>query len=363
MGDRRGDVDGTLGMAASGYRNFTPFVGAGNPLIGTNDIIEANIQDDAPIPQRWISMLHTTNFLWAFGDGGGELNACTCLGTHGEYQEVLSTDIVGADAQAVFVMLFGNFMGNWEGQDDLLRSVLATPSMGLACMMVGEPHWFVHHMGLRETIGYSTRLTMNNSTLYQSASNAFMRAVYINLMGDPTLRQDPICPPTGLSATAGTNGVTLKWNAGCDPVLGYNVYLSTDPQGLFAPLNSSLILNTNYTDVELTPVTYYYMVRGVRLETNPSGSFYNASEGVFTNVNVPAQLLSITLNINVQPGGFGLSWNSLPGTTYRVLASGSLFPSNWVNVSGAITATAFTTTWSAPAGRSNAQCFYKIASP
>jgi hypothetical protein len=363
MGDRRGDVDGTLGMAASGYRNFTPFVGLSNPLFGTNDIIEANIQDDAPIPQRWISMLDTTNYLWAFGDGGGELNGCTYLGTNGEYQEVLSTDIVGTDAKAVFVMLFGSYMGNWDGTDDLLRSVLATPTMGLACMMVGEPHWFVHHMGLGETIGYGTRLTVNNSTLYQSASNAFMRAVYINLMGDPALRQDPISPPSGLSISAGTNGVTLNWNPGFDPVLGYNVYFSADPAGPFVRLNDSLIVSTNYTDFEYTPGTYYYMVRGVRLETNPSGSFFNASEGVLATANVPAQALVITLGMISPSGGFGLSWNSLPGMTYRVLASSSLIPPNWANVSGTITATGFTTTWSGSAGATNAQCFYEIASP
>jgi hypothetical protein len=364
MGDRRGDDDGTLAMAASGYRNFAPFVGAGNPLAGTNDIIEANILDDAPIPQRWISMLSTPqNYLWAFGDGGGELNGCTYLGTNGEYQEVLSTDIVGTDAQAVFVMLFGSYMGNWDGTDDLLRSVLATPTMGLACMMVGEPHWFVHHMGLGETIGYGARLSMNNSTLYQSASNAFMRAVYINLMGDPTLRQDPICPPSGLSASVGTNGVTLNWNAGCDPVLGYNVYRSTDPAGLFARLNGSLIGATNYTDEEVTPGAYYYMVRGVRVETNPSGSYYNASEGVFANVNVAAQPLSISLGINLQSGGFVLSWNSFPGITYRVFASSSLSLPNWTNVSGAIIATGSSTAWSGSAGVSNSQCFYQIASP
>jgi hypothetical protein len=46
-------------------------------------------------------------------------------------------------------------------------------------------------------------LTVNNNTLYQSASNAFMRAVYINLMGDPTLRHDPIARRPALSATAG----------------------------------------------------------------------------------------------------------------------------------------------------------------
>jgi hypothetical protein len=364
MGDRRGVVDGTLGMAASGYRNFTPFVGLSNPLFGTNDIIEANIQDDAPIPQRWISMLAATNYLWAFGDGGGELNGCTYLGTNGEYQEVLSTDIVGTDAKAVFVMLFGSFMGNWDGQDDLLRSVLATPTMGLACMMVGEPHWFVHHMGLGETIGYGNRLTVNNNMLYQSASNAFMRAVYINLMGDPTLRQDPICPPTGFSAAFGANGVALNWSAGCDPVLGYNVYLATDPAGPFVRLNDSMIATTNYTDVE-SPGTYYYMVRGVRVETNPSGSYTNASEGVFTSVNVPVKPPPIVLGINVQSGGFGLTWNTLPGITYRVLASGSLSVSvsNWADVSGTITATGLTTTWSGSTYVTNDQSFYEIASP
>jgi hypothetical protein len=363
MGDRRGDVDGTLGMAASGYRNFTPFVGLSNPLYGTNDIIEANIQDNAPIPQRWISMLDQTNYLWCFGDGGGELNGCTYLGTNGEYNEVLSTDIVGTDAQAVFVMLFGSYMGNWNGQDDLLRSVLATPTMGLACMMVGEPHWFVHHMGLGETIGYGTRLTVNNYMLYQSASNAFMRAVYINLMGDPTLRQDPISPPSGLTAIAGTNGVHLNWTSGFDPVLGYNVYFSTDPAGPFSRLNDSLIEATNYTDVGVPPGLYCYMVRGVRVETNPSGSYTNASVGVFASVNVPVQPTSITVGITLQSGVFSLTWNSLPGATYRVLASSNLNPPSWADISGTILATNSISAWSVPLGGSSQQCYFEIASP
>ena len=362
MGDRRGDVDGTLGMAASGYRNFTPFVGAGNPLAGTNDIIEANIQDEAPIPQRWISVLHAQNFLWAFGDGGGELNGCTYLGTNGEYNEVLSTDIVGADAQAVFVMLFGSYMGNWDGTDDLLRSVLATPTMGLACMMVGEPHWFVHHMGLGETIGYGTRLSVNNTTLYQSASNAFMRAVYINLMGDPTLRHDPICPPFNLSASVQTNTVTLSWLPGCDPVLGYNIYISSDPAGPFVRLNDTLIRTTNFTDVE-PPGSYHYMVRGVRLETNPSGSYYNASEGVFGSVNIPTAPLLINLGINLQAGAFVLNWNSLPGTTYRVLPSTNLSHGSWSDISGAILASNSISSWNWTAQGGSSQFYFEIASP
>ena len=164
------------------------------PALRDEHIIEADIQNNAPVPQWWISMPRQTNYLWAFGDGGGTANGCRLprYTTRTQY-EVLKHDIVGTDAQAVFFMLFGSYMGNWDGQDDLLRSVLATRTMGPACMMVGEPHWFVHHMALGETIGYGTRLTVNNTNLYQSASNAFMRAVQINLMGDPNLCQDPIC--------------------------------------------------------------------------------------------------------------------------------------------------------------------------
>ena len=46
-----------------------------------------------------------------------------------------STDVVGVDAQSVFVLLFGSYFGNWDVPDDVMRSVLATPTMGLTCAM------------------------------------------------------------------------------------------------------------------------------------------------------------------------------------------------------------------------------------
>jgi hypothetical protein len=181
-------------------------------------------------------------------------------------------------------------------------------------------------------------------------------------MGDPTLRQDPICPPSGLTATTAANGVTLNWTPGFDPVLGYNVYLASDLAGPFTRLNDSLIEATNYTDVE-PPGTYYYMVRGVRVETNPSGSYYNASEGVFASANVTVQSTPITLGIVLQPAGFTLNWNTLPGATYRVLASSSLTPPNWVDLTGPILATGSTATWSGPIGGGTPMYYFEIASP
>jgi hypothetical protein len=105
------------------------------------------------------------------------------------------------------------------------------------------------------------------------------------------------------------------------------------------------------------------MVRGVRVETNPSGSYSNASVGVFASVNVVVQPTAITLGISLHAGGFALNWNSLPDATYRVLASSSLNPTNWTDISGTIMAIGTNTTWSGPIGGGTPQYYFEIASP
>ena len=109
MGDRRGRLsDGSIGDG--GQRLSRVF----QPLVGPGTIIQANIQDNAPVPQRWISMLGSGNYLWSFGDGGGEVNGVTYLGTNGQYNEVLSTDIVGVDAQAQLSLSCSLRRVSWE---------------------------------------------------------------------------------------------------------------------------------------------------------------------------------------------------------------------------------------------------------
>jgi hypothetical protein len=105
------------------------------------------------------------------------------------------------------------------------------------------------------------------------------------------------------------------------------------------------------------------MVRGVRVETNPSGSYTNASQGVFASANVMGQAPSITVGISLAPGGFTLNWNSMPGATYGVLASSSLNPPHWTNISGTIIAGEYTMTWSRPVNMGTPQSYFEIASP
>lgn len=356
MGNRRGD-EGGLATAASGYRNFDPLVGPGNT-------VEANIQDTAPAGQRWVSMLATGSYLWAYGCGGGQDTAIGYLGTHLTDYEVWSTDVVGQDAHGVFVMVFGSHFGNWDRPDNIMRSVLASPSVGLTCCMSGEPHWFCHHMGLGETIGYSTRLSVNNSTLYQNQLNPFTRAVYIALMGDPTLRMEPVLPPSGLNAGSDPAGVHLSWAPPEQTVTGYYVYRSATPDGPFSRISGSLVSDTTFTDMAVPPGTYTYLVRAVALITNPSGSYYDPSQGIFTTVTVqpPPPPPPISVQANRQTNALVLTWNTLPGLSYHVEATSDLVHPGWANVSGTLQASNSNLSWS-DTSRPLTRNFYRVVSP
>jgi len=218
-------------------------------------------------------------------------------------------------------------------------------------------------MGLGEPIGYSTRLTMNNSTLYQSYSNTFTRAIYIALMGDPTLRMDAVAPASGLVASAGPNTANLSWFASPDNVLGYHVYRATSSAGPFSRVTSSLLQGTSFSDTGIPPNTYTYMVRAVKLQSTPSGSYYNPSEGIFATVSVPDAPPPMTVQVSRVPNGMLLSWNSEPGINYHVWGKDSFGQPTWTDLSGSILATGSSCAWTDTTANGVAQRFYRISSP
>jgi len=352
MGNRRGDEDG-LATAASGYRNFEPLVGPGN-------IIEANIADTAPIGQRWVSMLATNRYLWAYGCGAGQDTAIGYLGTHGTDAEVWSMDIVEENAQAVFVMVFGSHFGNWDHTDNIMRAVLATPGIGLACWMAGRPHWFCHHMGLGEPIGYSARLTLNNSSLYQNQTNPLTRAVYISLMGDPTLRMEPIIAPENLAVTNDDGGVHLNWTAPAATINGYHVYRALQSAGPFQRLTGALIPGTNYIDNTAAPGSYVYMVRAITLQSNPSGSYFNPSQGSLAAITVARSPTPISLHVTKNANHVTLDWNAQAGMVYGVDAIDNLAGTNWLDLTGGIPAATNHMTWADSPTNAGSMRFYRV---
>jgi hypothetical protein len=355
MGNRRGD-EGGLAVAASGYRNFEPLVGPGNTP-------EADVDDVAPYTQRWAPLLAAGPYLWAYGCGAGQDTAIGYLGANGPDSEAWSTDLVRWGGRSVFVMVFGSHLGNWDHTDNIMRAFLATPLVGLTCCLSGEPHWFCHHMGLGEPIGYSTRLTMNNTTLYRSQMNPFTRAVYIALMGDPTLRMEPVLPPANLSAVVDAAGVHLAWTNYGNATAGYFIYRSASPAGPFTRLNESLISVTTFTDVTASPKTYTYMVRAVVLQTNFSGTYFNPSQGIFAPVTVPDLIGPFAVQASATRGQVVLAWKSQAGGQYHVQARDALANGQWIEVSGPIAATGPSSSWSDPITNSVPHRFYRLVSP
>ena len=232
--------------------------------------------------EPWFPTLSEQSRLWAYLCGNGT------------YQSAGSLDIsqlVATTSNAVFVGIFGSYLGDWDHADSILRAPLANSGTGLAAVWAGRPFWYVHPMGQGQTIGFCARLTQNNQTLYPP--NSAGRGVHIALMGDPTLRLHPVAPPAGLTAVRrGARAVKLAWSASAENVAGYHVYRALDPAGPFTRLTNSLVTATTFTDAA-PPGGAIHMVRAVKLEETPAGSYWNASQGIFTAFHPPRVSLSV----------------------------------------------------------------------
>jgi hypothetical protein len=290
----RGLIDDGLGLstseplAANGWRNFAAFFGASNSISGD-----------------WLTTLASQSYLWGYGCGAGTYSSCSGVAT--------TAQLATSDPRVVFTMLFGSWFGDWDSPDNLLRAALGTTNYTLTSAWVGRPSWFYHHMGLGETIGFSTRLTQNNESLYPGIG--ITRFVHIALMGDPTLRMHIVAPPTNLVAVAnGGGGADLSWSVSPGTVLGYHVYRATNAAGPYTRLNATLITGTNYTDSSSRATNY--MVRAVKLEVSGSGSYYNASQGIFQTVAYTVAAPGIAL---VQPTNN--AWFLAPATIQLVAST------------------------------------------
>jgi hypothetical protein len=127
----------------------------------------------------------------------------------------------------------------------------------------------------------------------------------------------PPSAPTGLTATAGNNTVSLDWNNnGEGDLAGYNVYRSTTSGSGYVKLNSSLLTSSDYNDSNVSNgTTYYYVVTAVDAGSN---------ESVYS-IEVPA-----TPDIPVTGTGAILRewWIDIPGTAVSDLTSNVNYPDN-----------------------------------
>ena len=282
-------------FAASGYKNFAP-------LVGVNNVTNAD----------YFTSMTGTSYAWSYGCGGGSYTSAGGIGT--------TSNFASANLEGVFTMLFGSYFGDWDSQDNFLKAPLAQGKI-LTSVWSGRPHFQFHHMALGENIGYDILLTQNNpGSLYYGSPTAITgRWIHNALMGDPTLRNDIVSPVTNVIATKVGYDCHITWSASTETnSIGYNIYMKNDSNSTYVKLNALPITSTSYThNCLMYKGVYTYMVRTLKLEQVPSGTYYNMSEGISDTAynSSPAKVYaSFTSTLNGTQINFGNT--SAGATTY-----------------------------------------------
>lgn len=211
------------------------------------------------------------SYQWSFGTGPGTYYSCSGV--------VNSTDFAQYFFRTNFSWLMGSYFGDWDSDNNLLRTALASEGHCLASGWVGRPGWFFHHMAMGENLGYSTRLTQNNLSDYETYYG--QRMVHIALMGDPTLRQHVLMPARNATATTQVNSISLNWDRPQEGHDGFYVYRLNAATGRYSRISAFMVTDTFFVDASPVNGANYYMVRSLKLEDHSGGTYYNLGQGVF----------------------------------------------------------------------------------
>ncbi len=234
---------------------------------------------DEPPSDQWFSASYAggKDYLVGYGNGGGSYESASTVGN--------TINFGLQPSRVVFTSLFGSYFGDWDSGNNFLRAPLAgnatSNSLGLTCFWGGRPNRFMHHLGMGETVGFSTLISHNGNFWGETYKPNSYAGVHCGLMGDPALRMHAVEPPRNLSGFSANTQVTLYWTASTETnLLGYYVYRAAALTGPFTRLTEYPLAVTTFTDTGVTTgQSYAYLVRTLKLETVPGGSYYNLSVG------------------------------------------------------------------------------------
>lgn len=267
----------TEGLGQNAIRNFVP-------LVSPDSIVYSDFFD-----------AFYDSFLWSYGGSSGSMINSNGLGSIHTYAD--------NNFQAVFTANFGSYFGDYDFENNYLRTILASGKV-LSSAWVGAPNWYFHPMGMGKDLGFCALLTQNNTEVYYPG--VFPQYVTINLLGDPTLKAFIVEPPHDLVAVQNGNQVELNWSPSEDDILGYQVYKKHLGMDYFEPLSLLPITGTSWLDpVVLGEEQLQYLVKAVKREITASGSFINHSSGPIISMQIitstTASLVDKLINIYPNP--------------------------------------------------------------
>lgn len=244
-------------FAWSGWANFASVIGKDNIVAG--DWIKASREEN----------LQDKTYIMAFGDGGGSYTSSSGVGTSANFAE--------NNLNAVFSILFGSYFGDWDVDNNLMRSALASEPSILTCSWSGRPHWYYHHLGLDYPIGYSTKVTLNNTLDYVpmlimnngqlTFPEGLLLQVHTSLLGDPTLKVNAMPELTHLESFAAIQegeDTKLTWEVPNDGKNHkYDIYYNVDMSDVWHKANEEYITGNEYLDDFKYDGEIKYLIREV----------------------------------------------------------------------------------------------------
>jgi hypothetical protein len=260
-------------LAQSGHMGLSACVGPGQ------------VQEITGSMAPFVDQFEAHPSLWTFqcatgAQSTGTDGQITFVGTQ---SGVRTTQLATISAQGIFNMSFGSYFGDWDNEDNYLRALLGSGN-ALTHVWSGIPNWFMYPMALGETIGHATRLSQNNTQQVHSPQNAGWQGqavtrIHMGLMGDPTLRQAQVAPPTELVVAPDGWSSSFTWQPSPEPVLGYVIHRIDSVEGGFIRLHEGLVQGTAFTSGYPFMPGDRFVVRAVQLVTGTTGSFHALSLG------------------------------------------------------------------------------------
>ena len=247
-------------------------------------------------------------------------------------------------SQAVFWTGMQSHWGYWYERSDMAQR-LAEDNFTLSYTWTianGAPYnsYLYHRLGMGGTTGDMMRASMSYRYPYTSKATNYVAAynpLFMNHIGDPTLRVFMFQPPTDLQVLPNGGEPELSWTAstapaGEPPVIGYHVYRSANAGGPFERITSTPLTATTFTDSAQAAQTWHYQVKAIRLEDCGGGSYYNSSLAAQQEVDLlnPAQTLQIASPATLP----SIPWKTSTGINLEASGGTPLF--SWTLISGAL---------------------------
>lgn len=245
-------------FAAGGLMNFHTLLGN---KINTYDYLRFAVKDA------------NRSFKWIYGCGPGSFTSA--------HDIAYSEEFAGENHNAIFAMIFGSYHGDWDSENNLLRSAIASKPSILSAIWSGRPTWILSHMLFDETMGYSARLSQNYSfSDYPNMSIWGTRVIHIALIGDPTLRNEAIPAMNNISIEqVAPFEIEISWQYDYSNN-GFFVYKFDEFSGNFTLLNEIPVFENSFLDKFPKEGKNIYLVRANKLIEHHYGSHFILSNGM-----------------------------------------------------------------------------------